>query len=119
MADPARIRAEWAVIGGVLIDPDALGGVRAVIGASDFSGPRARAVFSAACDLADRGAVVDYLTVVLELERTGLLARVGEHRLTEAINLCPTSLHVVDYAAALAALGEVAIDPTVGKGLVI
>ena len=103
---PGDVRAERAVLGACLIDPDAINHVADVarIAVSDFAPrkngapSRAQRVYAAMLALHDRGVVVDYLTVCGELQRQGALNAVGHWYLTSLINWCPTSLHVAAYA---------------------
>jgi replicative DNA helicase len=95
-------RAEIALIGSLLIDPDAADAVAALVGAEDFASARWREVYAAATALRLRGIVVDYVTVCDELERRGTLASVDEANLTAAINCCPCSVHALSYARQVA-----------------
>lgn len=87
-----------ALIGGLLIDGDAVLGISAVLPVDRINEPRAREAYAAMVALAERDEHVDFVTVCAELERRGTLAQVGEARLIETINRCPSSLYVEDYA---------------------
>ena len=100
MQDSGSARAEAAVIGSMLIDPEAVEVVAALLAVDDFAHAGMRRAYRAMRALRDRGIVVDYATVCGELGAD--LPRVGEANLTAAINLCPTSLHAVDYALTVA-----------------
>ena len=95
-------RAEIALIGSLLIDPDAADLVAPVVGAEDFASSRWREVYAAMTALRLRGIAVDYVTVCDELEGRGSLATVQDFNLTAAINCCPSSLHALDYAREVA-----------------
>jgi replicative DNA helicase len=95
-------RAEIALIGSLLIDPDAADEVAAVVGAEDFASARWREVYAAVTALRSRGIVVDYVTVCDELDARGTLARVQDYNLTAAINCCPCSVHALHYARTVA-----------------
>jgi replicative DNA helicase len=91
--------AERALLGALLIDPDALGRVRGLVAAEDFAGARGRAVYGAMCALHDRGEPCDYVLLEAELERRGELGKVVPA--ADVIGLClhtPTSLHAEAYA---------------------
>jgi len=95
-------RAEIALVGALLIDPDAADAVAAVVDVDDFASVRWRAVYAAATSLRQRGMVVNYVTLCDELERRGHLASIGEANLTAAINCCPCSVYALDYARGVA-----------------
>lgn len=114
-------RAEIALIGSLLIDPDAADLVAPVVGAGDFASARWREVYAAATALRRRGVAVDYVTVCDELEARGTLQGVKDANLTAAINCCPTSLHALHYArqVARAAAERRARSASPGRGLAI
>jgi replicative DNA helicase len=87
-----------ALLGGLLIDGEATLGVSLILPVDAVTEPRAREAYAAMVALAERGEPVDFVTVCCELERRGTLETVGEARLIETINRCPTSLYVEDYA---------------------
>lgn len=95
--------AEIALMGSLLIDPEALALVAQVVGPDDFASARWREVFAAMVALRSRGVGVDYVTVCDELDARGTLERVKDYNLTASINACPTSLHAVTYARQVAA----------------
>lgn len=87
-----------ALIGGLLIDGDAVLGVSHILPVEDVDAPKAREAYAAMVALAERGEPVDFVTVCAELEKRGTLEKVGEADLIDTINRCPTSLHVEHYA---------------------
>ena len=97
--------AAAALIGGCLIDPAAVGEAAAIVGVDDFPGPWSREVFGAMLALHHRGQPWDFVHLVAELEARGTLDRIGEARLIEAVNRCPTSAHVEAYARQLKQAG--------------
>lgn len=98
----AMRQAVNALLGGLLIDGDAVLGVSLILPVEAVPIDRAREAYAAMVALAERGEHVDYVTVCAELERRGTLEQVGEAALIETINRCPSSLYVEDYAAFLA-----------------
>lgn len=95
-------RAEIGLIGCLLIDPEVVDQVGAVVAAEDFASARWREVYAAMLALRRRGIAVDYVTVCDELEARGTLDQVKDYNLTAAINCCPTSLHALSYARTVA-----------------
>jgi hypothetical protein len=95
--------AEMAVVGSIMIDPDALPKARAILGKSGkaFQKPEMGRIYEAANTLLDRGIDVDFVTVCEELYRKNdHIAGIA----TEAINNTPTAVHVESYARTVADL---------------
>lgn len=114
------MKAEAALIGGLLIDGEAITPVAGLVGPEDITGPRWREVYAAMLALRERATVVDYVSVCDELDARGTLERVGEANLTAAINLCPTSAYLLHYARAVArAVAERRGRDDRGRGLAI
>lgn len=104
--------AEIALIGACLIDPEAAPAAAGVVAPSAFASERWREVFGAMVALCERGVAVDYVTVCDELAARGTLDRVKDFNLTAAINACPTSLHALDYARAVARAARARVERT-------
>jgi len=90
---PHNLDAEVAVLGSILIDPDALGVVNLV--PADFFSDQNQTVFQAILALKSG---VDQLTVAHELQRQGKLDEVGAGYLSHLVSLVPTSIHAKYYA---------------------
>jgi replicative DNA helicase len=97
----AVVKAEAALIGGLLIDGAAIGPARSIVAPQDLARPRWREVYAAMLALDERGVAVDYVAVADELDARGTLGWVGEANLTAAINLCPTSAYLMHHARAI------------------
>lgn len=96
---PNNVEAEQAVLGALLIDPDAIIKAAPIVRAEDFYLEKHSWVFSAIMALHERREPVDFLTVVSELERQGKLNDVGGAAyITALINAVPTAVHVEHYA---------------------
>jgi replicative DNA helicase len=90
--------AEEAVIGSVLINPEAYYDVAPFLKADDFYIHRHQWIWDAFVRLHERRIPVDHLTVSEELNQMGQLAEVGGPAyLTALINNVPTSLHAEAY----------------------
>ncbi|MGW5818069.1 replicative DNA helicase [Streptomyces noursei] len=74
---PQDLEAEQAALGAMLLSKAAIADVRSTLTAHDWYRPAHSWVFTAACDLADRDEPADPITVRTQLERDGLLSRVG------------------------------------------
>lgn len=104
---PAARRAEMAVLGALIIDPEAIGLVAGLVRPDDFVSRRLRLVYEAALALHGRGIQPDYATLCDELDARGTMAAVGGiGMVTGLINRCPTSLHAAHYARLIAEAGE-------------
>lgn len=95
---PHSIEAEEAVIGAVLINPEAYYDVAQFLQADDFYIHRHRWVWETFTRLHERRVPIDLLTVTEELDQLNQLAEVGGPAyLTGLINNVPTSLHAEAY----------------------
>ena len=96
---PNNVAAEEAVLGSLLIDPDAIDEVAAILKPADFYNERNGMIFDAALALRSRREPVDFLTMVSELEHRNQLQEVGGAAyLTGLINATPTAVHALAYA---------------------
>jgi replicative DNA helicase len=96
---PQNTEAEEAVLGGLLIDPDAIIRVATILRPEDFYREKHAWIYDAIQILHERREPVDFLTVCDELERRGQLKEVGGAAfITSLINAVPTSIHVEHYA---------------------
>jgi len=96
---PHNVAAEAAVIGALLIDPDAILKVRAGLDPEDFYVASRRWCYEAILRLFEDDVQIDTVTVADELERKGVLKDVGgAARLTSLIGKTPTALNIQHYA---------------------
>jgi replicative DNA helicase len=96
---PQSVEAEEAVLGSILIDPDAVIRVAAMLKPEDFYREKHGWVYETALILHERREPIDFLTVCDELERRGQLEEVGGAAfITTLINVVPTSIHAEHYA---------------------
>lgn len=101
---PHNIDAEQAVLGSILIDPDALVAVMDVLPvADDFYRSSHQDIYAAILDLAARRIPSDLLTVTDELARRGHLEEIGGASYVSSLaNLVPTSANAAYYAEIVA-----------------
>ena len=100
--DPA---AEQAVLGGMLLSKDAVADVLERLRPGDFYRPANQLVYDAILDLYSRGEPADAVTVAAELDRRGLLRRVGgAPYLHTLISTVPTAANAGYYAGRYAVL---------------
>jgi len=95
---PHSREAEEAVIGAILINPEAYYDVAQFLLADDFYIHRHRWVWEAFTRLHEQRTPIDFLTVTEELDQMEQLAEVGGPAyLTALVNNVPTSLHAEAY----------------------
>ncbi|MCB0155242.1 MAG: replicative DNA helicase [Anaerolineae bacterium] len=96
---PHNLEAEEAVLGSLLIDPDAILQVATFLEPTDFFVERHGWIYEAVRDLHERREPADLVTLSDELERRGQLSEIGGPAyLSSLINATPTSIHVEFYA---------------------
>jgi replicative DNA helicase len=95
---PHSVEAEEAVLGSILINPDALLEVLPFLSPVDFFIVRNGWVYEAIVRLHERRDPLDYLTVTNELELSGRLTEVGGAAyILSLVNKTPSSLNVEGY----------------------
>jgi replicative DNA helicase len=95
---PHNREAEEAVIGAVLINPEAYYDVAQFLRSDDFYIHRHGWIWEAFTRLHERRVPIDFLTVSSELDQMGHLSEIGGPAyLTALINNVPTSLHAEAY----------------------
>jgi len=95
---PHSVDAEEAVLGSILINPDAYYEVAPFLQAEDFFIVRNAWVWEAITRLHERGEQIDYVTVVEELRQQGRLEEIGGAAyITHLINHTPSSIYAETY----------------------
>ncbi len=95
---PHSVEAEEAVLGSILINPDALFDVASFLQPEDFYIVRNGWVWEAISNLQERGEQIDYLTVIEELRTQGRLEEVGGPAyITYLINHTPATIYTETY----------------------
>jgi replicative DNA helicase len=98
-APPSDERAERALLGALLIDPEAIVAIAPFLEPAHFYRARHGRIYEAVVALYERRATADFVSVASELEQNGQLELVGGTAyLTALINAAPTSLHAEAYA---------------------
>mgnify|MGYP003287430432 FL=1 len=109
--------AAQSVIGSILIEPACLTAVRPLVTAQDFPLAADRAIFEAACRLADTRKPADVLTIIDDARRHG--SDVSDQYAAELLQVTPTAAHAAEYARQvheeavrrrLAAVGETLLE---------
>ncbi|SOJ52535.1 Replicative DNA helicase [Mycobacterium simulans] len=100
---PQDLAAEQSVLGGMLLSKDAIADVLERLRPGDFYKPAHQNVYDAILDLYGRGEPADAVTVAAELDRRGLLRRIGGAPcLHTLISTVPTAANAGYYAGIVA-----------------
>ena len=100
---PQDMAAEQSVLGGMLLSKDAIADVLEKLRPGDFYRPAHQNVYDAVLDLYGRGEPADAVTVAAELDRRGLLKRIGgAPYLHTLISTVPTAANAGYYAGIVA-----------------
>src|ERR1700733_12436750 len=100
---PQDLAAEQSVLGGMLLSKDAIADVLEKLRPSDFYRPAHQNIYDAILDLYGRGEPADAVTVAAELDRRGLLRRIGgAPYLHTLISTVPTAANAGYYAGIVA-----------------
>ncbi|MDF2822744.1 MAG: Replicative helicase, partial [Mycobacterium sp.] len=96
---PQDMAAEQSVLGGMLLSKDAIADVLERLRPGDFYRPAHQNVYDAILDLYGRGEPADAVTVAAELDRRGLLKRIGgAPYMHTLISTVPTAANAGFYA---------------------
>ena len=100
---PQDMAAEQSVLGGMLLSKDAVADVLERLRPGDFYRPAHQNIYDAILDLYGRGEPADAVTVAAELDRRGLLKRIGgAPYLHTLISTVPTAANAGFYAGIVA-----------------
>ncbi len=95
---PQFLEGERAILGGLLLDNDALPKVLSILSPADFYREGHRYVFETMIDLFNRNEPVDWLTLTAALKANGRLETVGGVAfLTELIDAVPSAANILHY----------------------
>ena len=100
---PQDLAAEQSVLGGMLLSKDAIADVLERLRPGDFYRPAHQNIYDAILDLYGRGEPADAVTVAAELDRRGLLRRIGGAPYVHTlISTVPTAANAGYYAGIVA-----------------
>jgi replicative DNA helicase len=100
---PQDVVAEQSVLGGMLLSKDAVADVVERLRPGDFYRPVHQNIYDVIVDLSTRGEPADAVTVAAELDRRGLLRRIGgAPYLHTLISTVPTAANAGYYAGIVA-----------------
>ena len=109
---PQNEQAEQAVLGGILIDSEAIWRVIDILKPDDFYSPKHEKIYSAILDLVHLKQPIDILTLSDRLKALGILEEVGGlDYLTYLINTVPSAFNIYNYA-------KIVVDKKIRRDLV-
>ncbi|MBE7533644.1 MAG: replicative DNA helicase [Ardenticatenaceae bacterium] len=95
---PHSLEAEEAILGSLLIDPDAIFDVATFLRPDAFYSAQNQTIYEAIISLTDRHEPLDLITLTEELRRREQLEKVGgEAYIISLINAVPTAINAVSY----------------------
>lgn len=95
---PHSLEAEEAILGSLLIDPDAIFDVATFLRPDAFYSAQNQMIYDAILSLTDRREPLDLITLTEELRRREQLEKVGgEATIISLINAVPTAINAVSY----------------------
>jgi replicative DNA helicase len=96
---PKNIEAEKSLLGGLLMDKDAIYKIIDFFQVKDFYEKKHEQIYRCLVDITERSGSIDLLSVANRLEEKELLDQIGGNSyLTELVNSVPTASHVEEYA---------------------
>ncbi len=96
---PQSLESERALLGAILLKPDAIHDISDLIRAESFYAEKHRLIFSGMRELADRGEPIDLLSLGARMQDQGLLERAGSHSyLAELAGSAPSPGNFSHYA---------------------
>ena len=100
---PQNLEAEQAVLGAMMLEPEAVGLVSEFLQADDFYRDSHRLIFAAISELIDKGDPIDLVSVAETLRQQGVLEQLGGIATISAIaRSVPTVVNVEYYAKLVA-----------------
>ena len=96
---PQNVEAEQSLLGGILIDPEAVNKVVDVVSPEDFYRDDHKRLFELILDLYDRNDPIDIITVSSLARDKGIIEKIGGNTYLNAlVDSMPTSANIVQYA---------------------
>ncbi|MBE9032512.1 replicative DNA helicase, partial [filamentous cyanobacterium LEGE 11480] len=97
---PQNIDAEEAILGGILMDPEAIGRITDIMRPEGFYLSAHRQIYEAALELHVQGKPTDLMNVATYLQDKDLLEKLGgQGKLAELFDRTPSAVNIDQYAA--------------------
>ncbi len=96
---PQNLDAERSLLGGILVDPEALNKIVDIVDVDDFYREDHRTIFQLVMDLYEKNEPIDLLTVSSMARDKGLTEKMGGvANLSRLVDVMPTSANIAHYA---------------------
>ncbi|PSN17751.1 replicative DNA helicase, partial [filamentous cyanobacterium CCP5] len=96
---PQNIEAEEAILGGILLDPEAIGRVMEILVSDAFYIGAHKNIYKAALALHGRGQPTDLMTITAWLRDNDLLEKIGgQSRLAQLVDRTISAANIDQYA---------------------
>lgn len=96
---PQNIEAEMALLGSVMLRPEAVGEIMDTVSADAFYSDRHRTIWQTMLELSGKNAPIDLLSLTSRLKEKNLLDAVGgASYITELLNIVPSAANARHYA---------------------
>src|SRR3989344_6488383 len=96
---PQNLEAEMALLGSIMLRPEALFDVIDIVTPDSFYSEKHRVIFETMVELFTKHSPIDLLSVSAKLKEKGWLDQIGGNTyLTELVNVVPSSSNSVYYA---------------------
>ena len=96
---PQNIESEEAILGGILLDPEAIGRVMELLHPDAFYVSAHKTIYRAAIDLQSRGLPTDLMTITIWLKDRDLLEKVGgQGRIAQLVDRTVSAANIDQYA---------------------
>lgn len=111
---PHNEELEQSILGGILIDKDAIGLVSEILKPEDFYNTQNSLIYSSMLSLYDERRPIDALTVTAQLKKDKNAEKIEPSYLAELINSVPTAANIESYANILKELSTKRAMITIG-----
>ena len=96
---PCSLSAERALLGSILIDPNSINEIAAIIGKDDFYVQEHREIYLAMRELFDASQEIDPVTLIDTLVHKGVYEKAGgESYVRSLLDVTPSAMNIADYA---------------------
>src|SRR3989338_6886404 len=96
---PQNLEAEMALLGSIMLRPEALHDIIDIVNAESFYSEKHRIVYDTMMELFGKRSPIDLLSISARLKEKGWLDQIGSNTyLTEIVNVVPSSSNIKHYA---------------------
>jgi len=96
---PQNLEAEMALLGSIMLRPEALHDIIDIVNAESFYSEKHRIVYDTMMELFGKRSPIDLLSISARLKEKGWLDQIGGNTyLTEIVNVVPSSSNIKHYA---------------------